>query len=50
MVASGVKAKITCIHLKVLPVEFAGRNFGLQFLADLPAEFVFADLAYESTR
>jgi uncharacterized protein (TIGR00290 family) len=37
MVASGLKAKITCIDPKVLPVEFAGRDFDLQFLADLPA-------------
>ena len=86
MVASGLKAKITCIDPKVLPVEFAGRDFDLQFLADLPSGidpcgengefhsfvydgpgfqkpmsvvvgeiverdgFVFADLAYESTR
>jgi uncharacterized protein (TIGR00290 family) len=37
MVASGLKAKITCIDPKVLPVEFAGRDFDLQFLDDLPA-------------
>jgi uncharacterized protein (TIGR00290 family) len=37
MVASGLKAKITCIDPKVLPVEFAGRDFDLQFLADLPS-------------
>jgi uncharacterized protein (TIGR00290 family) len=37
MVASGLKAKITCIDPKVLPVEFAGRDFDSQFLTDLPA-------------
>ena len=36
MIASGVKAKITCIDPKVLPREFAGRDFDTQFLADLP--------------
>jgi uncharacterized protein (TIGR00290 family) len=37
MVGSGLKAKITCIDPKLLPVEFAGRDFDLQFLADLPS-------------
>ena len=31
MVASGLKAKITCIDPKVLPVEFAGRDFDSSF-------------------
>lgn len=36
MVASGLKAKITCVDPKVLPAEFAGRDFDAQFLKDLP--------------
>jgi uncharacterized protein (TIGR00290 family) len=36
MIASGLRAKITCVDPKVLPREFAGREFDLQFLADLP--------------
>ena len=36
MIASGLRAKITCIDPKVLPKEFAGRDFDSQFLADLP--------------
>ena len=37
MVASGLKAKITCIDPRILPVEFAGRDFDFEFLADLPS-------------
>jgi uncharacterized protein (TIGR00290 family) len=37
MLASGLKAKITCIDPRALPVSFAGRDFDAQFLADLPA-------------
>jgi len=36
MIASGLRAKITCVDPKVLPREFAGRDFDSQFLADLP--------------
>jgi uncharacterized protein (TIGR00290 family) len=36
MIASGLRAKITCVDPKVLPKEFAGRDFDSQFLADLP--------------
>jgi len=36
MIASGLRAKITCVDPKVLPREFAGRDFDAQFLADLP--------------
>jgi uncharacterized protein (TIGR00290 family) len=36
MIASGLRAKITCVDPKVLPVSFAGRDFDSQFLADLP--------------
>jgi uncharacterized protein (TIGR00290 family) len=36
MIASGLRAKITCVDPRVLPKEFAGRDFDSQFLADLP--------------
>jgi uncharacterized protein (TIGR00290 family) len=36
MIASSLRAKITCVDPKVLPAEFAGRDFDAQFLADLP--------------
>lgn len=36
MIASGLRAKITCVDPRVLPAEFAGRDFDAQFLADLP--------------
>jgi uncharacterized protein (TIGR00290 family) len=36
MIASGLRAKITCVDPKVLPAEFAGRDFDAQFLKDLP--------------
>jgi uncharacterized protein (TIGR00290 family) len=36
MIASGLRAKITCLDPRVLPNEFAGREFDSQFLADLP--------------
>jgi uncharacterized protein (TIGR00290 family) len=36
MIASGLKAKITCVDPKVLPREFAGRDFDSPFLKDLP--------------
>jgi len=38
MIASGLRAKITCVDPKVLPREFAGRDFDSQFLADLPPQ------------
>lgn len=37
MIASGLRAKITCVDPKVLSRQFAGRDFDSQFLADLPA-------------
>jgi uncharacterized protein (TIGR00290 family) len=37
MIASGLKAKITCGDPRVLPAEFAGRDFDTRFLSDLPA-------------
>jgi uncharacterized protein (TIGR00290 family) len=36
MIASGLKAKITCVDPRILPGEFAGRDFDSRFLADLP--------------
>ena len=36
MIASGLKAKITCVDPKVLPGRFAGRDFDEAFLTDLP--------------
>ena len=36
MIAAGLRAKITCIDPKVLPREFAGREFDRAFLKDLP--------------
>lgn len=36
MIQSGLRAKITCIDPKLLPREFAGRDFDISFLADLP--------------
>jgi uncharacterized protein (TIGR00290 family) len=36
MIAGGIRAKITCVNPKVLPREFAGRDFDSSFLADLP--------------
>ena len=36
MISSGLRAKITCIDPRVLPREFAGREFDQNFLADLP--------------
>ena len=38
MIASGLRAKITCVDPKVLSKEFAGRDFDSQFLADLPPQ------------
>jgi diphthamide synthase (EF-2-diphthine--ammonia ligase) len=36
MIAAGVKAKITCVDPSKLDKSFAGRDFDLQFLQDLP--------------
>lgn len=38
MIASGLRAKITCVDPKALPREFAGREFDRAFLSDLPAQ------------
>jgi uncharacterized protein (TIGR00290 family) len=37
MLASGIRAVLTCVDPKVLPPEFAGRAFDAELLADLPA-------------
>ncbi len=37
MIASGVRAVITCVDPKKLPRSFAGREFNLELLAALPA-------------
>ncbi len=36
MIRSGVRARLTCIDPRVLSSEFAGREFDLQLLDDLP--------------
>jgi uncharacterized protein (TIGR00290 family) len=36
MLDSGLRAKITCVDPRVLPAEFAGREFDAAFLKDLP--------------
>jgi uncharacterized protein (TIGR00290 family) len=36
MVASGVRAVLTCVDPRQLPAEFVGRSFDADFLADLP--------------
>jgi len=36
MIAGGLRAKITCVDPKALPPSFAGREFDLAFLAELP--------------
>ena len=36
MIASGLKAQVTCIDPKQIPREFAGRKFDAEFLDELP--------------
>jgi uncharacterized protein (TIGR00290 family) len=36
MIASGLRARITCVDPKVLDTSFAGRDFDARLLADLP--------------
>jgi uncharacterized protein (TIGR00290 family) len=36
MIASGLRAKLTCVDPKTLPREFAGREFDARLLSDLP--------------
>jgi uncharacterized protein (TIGR00290 family) len=37
MIAAGIRAKVTCVDPKQLDPSFAGRDFNLTFLEDLPA-------------
>lgn len=37
MVASGLRARITCVDPRALDASFAGRDFDAQLLSDLPA-------------
>ena len=37
MIASGLRARITCVDPKQLPGSFAGREFDMHFIADLPS-------------
>jgi len=36
MIASGLRARLTCVDPKILPADFAGREFDDALLADLP--------------
>lgn len=36
MVNAGLRARVSCVDLNVLPASFAGRDYDQQFLADLP--------------
>jgi uncharacterized protein (TIGR00290 family) len=38
MIATGLRAKLTCVDPKVLDASFAGREFDAQLLQDLPTE------------
>ncbi len=38
MIASGLKAKITCVDPRKLPGKLAGRTFDREFLQELPAD------------
>jgi uncharacterized protein (TIGR00290 family) len=37
MIANGLRARLSCVDLKQLPMTFAGREFDLDLLHDLPA-------------
>jgi uncharacterized protein (TIGR00290 family) len=37
MIAGGLRARLTCIDSRAIPREFAGREYDLQLLAELPA-------------
>jgi len=37
MIAAGLRARVTCVDPKQLDRKFAGREFGSEFLAELPA-------------
>ena len=36
MIAAGLRARLTCVDLKILPADFAGREFHQALLQDLP--------------
>ena len=36
MVDAGLRARVSCVDLNVLPASFAGRDYDQKFLADLP--------------
>ena len=38
MIASGIRATLTCVDLDKLPASFAGRGFDADLLADLPPD------------
>ena len=38
MIASGLRARLSCVDTKQLPAAFAGREFDLDLLRDLPPE------------
>ena len=38
MIASGIRARLSCVDKKQLPVSFAGREFDDAFLRDLPPQ------------
>jgi uncharacterized protein (TIGR00290 family) len=38
MIACGLRARLTCVDTRLLPSEFAGRDFDHQLLADLPPQ------------
>jgi uncharacterized protein (TIGR00290 family) len=37
MIAAGLRAKLTCVDSKQVPMDFVGRDFDKQLLIDLPA-------------
>jgi uncharacterized protein (TIGR00290 family) len=37
MLAAGMRARLSCVDLKALPAPFAGRDYDLKLLAELPA-------------
>ena len=37
MIAGGLRARLSCVDTKQLPAAFAGREFDLSLLRDLPA-------------
>jgi hypothetical protein len=50
MIASGVRAKLTCIDTQKLDASFVGREFDENLLADLPTESIHAARTASFTR